>query len=156
MRCAASTAWHLLGQQLPPPRVLTSGPPRARHAQEVRRGGQAMKRMNAIIADLAAEIKARGPPKADDMSIAARLLRLTDPTTGRPLTDDRLKAEIMIFFIAGSETTGARCARCARPALELGTPAQSIASIQAGWTGMPCSLSASSASVALVMPPPCC
>jgi hypothetical protein len=89
--------------------------------QEVRKGGQAMKRMNGIIADLAAEIKGRGPPKADDMSIAARLLRLTDPTSGGPLTDDRLKAEIMIFFIAGSETTGARpqhtrCACCARSA----------------------------------------
>ena len=62
--------------------------------------------MDAIIADLVAEIEARGPPKDDDMSIAARLMRLTDPQTGGPLSQARKRGEVGAFFVAGSETTG--------------------------------------------------
>lgn len=41
------------------------------------------------------------------MSIVAHLLRVKDPSTGRPLEGNRLAREFQIIFIAGSETTGA-------------------------------------------------
>ena len=83
--------------------------------QGVRRGTQAITRMERIIGDLAAEVQARGPPAHDDMSIAARLLRLSDPTTGGPLSQERLAREFAIFFVAGAETTGATRAPPAVP-----------------------------------------
>ena len=47
-------------------------------------------------------MKYAGPALADDdVSLAAHLLRLRDPITGGPLSDDRLLPEIATFFIAG-------------------------------------------------------
>ena len=51
-----------------------------------------------------AQVKARGEPAPDDVSIAAHLLRLRDPTTGRPLPDDLLAGEFGVFFGAGVRT----------------------------------------------------
>jgi hypothetical protein len=73
----------------------------------VRKGSAAIAGLERTIDGLVAEVQARGPPKAGDMSIAAHLLRLKDPATGRPLDRDRLAREFQVFFIAGSETTGA-------------------------------------------------
>ena len=52
------------------------------------------------------QIKARGPPADDDKTVAAQLMRLRDPKTGQPLSDDLLHAQIAIFFWAGYETSG--------------------------------------------------
>lgn len=50
-------------------------------------------------------IKERGPPSPDDVSIAAHLLRLKDPLSGGPLSDERLLPEIATLFVAGTDTT---------------------------------------------------
>ena len=48
----------------------------------------------------------RLPPCADDdTSIAAHLLRLRDPATGQPLSDERLLPEIATLLIAGFDTS---------------------------------------------------
>ena len=52
------------------------------------------------------QVKARGEPGPDDVSIAAHLLRLRDPTTGQPLPDDLLAGEFGLFFSAGIESAG--------------------------------------------------
>ena len=41
----------------------------------------------------------------DDTSIAAHLLRLLDPATGLPLSDERLLPEIATLLIAGFDTS---------------------------------------------------
>ena len=74
--------------------------------QSVRKGEQDFIDFRRIMADLLAEIKARGPPQDSDVSVAAHLLRISDPATGRPLPDDRLAAEIGVLFTGGFETTG--------------------------------------------------
>ena len=51
-------------------------------------------------------MKARGEPAADDITIAAQLLRLRDPDTHEPLPDDLLAGEFGVFFGAGVETSG--------------------------------------------------
>ena len=53
-----------------------------------------------------AQVKARGELRADDVSIAAHLLRLRDPATGQPLPDALLSGEFGMFFSAGLETSG--------------------------------------------------
>lgn len=53
-----------------------------------------------------AQVKARGEPADDDVSIAAHLLRLRDPATGMPLPDDLLAGEFGLFFSAGIESAG--------------------------------------------------
>ncbi|KAK9807492.1 hypothetical protein WJX72_000759 [[Myrmecia] bisecta] len=72
----------------------------------VRKGEQDFCRFRKIMADLLVEIKARGEPSDDDTSIATHLLRIRDPATGKALPDDRLAAEIGVFFTGGFETTG--------------------------------------------------
>lgn len=59
-----------------------------------------------MMAGLLAEVRARGEPAPADATIAAHLLRISDPATGRALPDDRLAAEIGVFFTGGFETTG--------------------------------------------------
>jgi cytochrome P450 len=51
-------------------------------------------------------VKARGEPVAEDVSIAAHLLRLRDPKTGQPLPDNLLAGEFGMYFSAGLETSG--------------------------------------------------
>ncbi|KAK9846641.1 hypothetical protein WJX81_008242 [Elliptochloris bilobata] len=75
-------------------------------SQSVRKGRRKLAAFQALMAGLLAEVRARGEPAADDASIAAQLLRIRDPATGRPLPDDRLAAEIGVFFTGGFETTG--------------------------------------------------
>ena len=53
-----------------------------------------------------AQVKARGLPDAEDVSIAAHLLRLRDPATGQTLPDDLLAGEFGLFFSAGIESAG--------------------------------------------------
>lgn len=54
---------------------------------------------------LVKEIQARGPPKDDDPTLAAHLLRIRD-ASGNPLSQDKLASEIAFFLIGGFETTG--------------------------------------------------
>ena len=58
------------------------------------------------MADLLKEIHERGEPSDLDTTIAAHLLRIRDPKTCRPLPNDRVAAEIGVFFTGGFETTG--------------------------------------------------
>lgn len=73
---------------------------------DARRGEACLRAAQARMRALLAELKARGPPAEDDASIAAHLLRIRDPATGRPLTDEQLAGEVGLMFFAGFETTG--------------------------------------------------
>ena len=61
---------------------------------------------NRVELGLSVQVKARGELRADDVSIAAHLLRLRDPATGQPLPDALLAGEFGMFFSAGLETSG--------------------------------------------------
>ena len=74
--------------------------------QNVRAGKQQMQTFQQEMRELVAELKARGPPPEEDVSVAAHLLRLTDPTTGQPLSDDLLASEFGVYFAAGIESAG--------------------------------------------------
>lgn len=63
-------------------------------------------RVSRHMGDMHLQIKARGPPADDDKTVAAQLMRLRDPKTGQPLSDDLQHAQIAIFFWAGYETSG--------------------------------------------------
>lgn len=56
--------------------------------------------------ELLLEVKARGPPPPEDISIAAHLLRLRNPDTGEPLSDDLMTGEFGVYFTAGIESAG--------------------------------------------------
>lgn len=71
-----------------------------------RRGTAAWGAYKAHMRALVDEVKARGPPKDDDLSIAAHLLRLRDPATGAPLDDALLAGEFGVYFAAGIESAG--------------------------------------------------
>ena len=73
--------------------------------QSVRRGQEDFRKFRGMMMELLQEIKGRGLAP-DDTSIAAHLLRIRDPATSQPLPDDRLAAEIGVFFTGGFETTG--------------------------------------------------
>jgi pimeloyl-ACP methyl ester carboxylesterase len=62
----------------------------------------AMTAWDAAVGGVAARARAAPPP---DYTIAARLLAMTDPGTGRPLDEERLAGELSIMYIAGFETT---------------------------------------------------
>lgn len=74
--------------------------------QEVRQGARLFKRFRAHMRGLVEEVKSRGPPSPEDPSIAAHLLRLRDPDTGEPLSDDLLTGEFGVYFTAGIESAG--------------------------------------------------
>ena len=52
------------------------------------------------------QVKAKGPPSEEDSSIAAQLMRLQDPKTGKVLADKYLLPQISVLFWAGFDTTG--------------------------------------------------
>ncbi|KXZ52485.1 hypothetical protein GPECTOR_9g529 [Gonium pectorale] len=60
----------------------------------------------ALIEDIWAGMKARGPPADGDTTMSAQLLRLADPARGsEALSDAQICAEIATIIIAGYETT---------------------------------------------------
>ena len=71
---------------------------------EHRRGVAAFGTFKAHMKALVDEVKARGPPARSDVSIAAHLLRLTDPASGAPLDDELLAGEFSVYFAAGIES----------------------------------------------------
>ncbi|KAL4859962.1 Cytochrome P450 4V2 [Chlorella vulgaris] len=83
--------------------------------QEVRRAQRYWGALQQHMKGILKQIRSQGPLKGDagtgmpalegDESIAAHLLRLKDPHTGKPLSDDRILPEIATFFIAGMDTT---------------------------------------------------
>ena len=74
--------------------------------QEARTGPAVFAAFRAKMVDLLHEVKAQGPVRDDDVSIAAHLLRLVDPATGQPIPDDLLAAEFGVYFAAGIESAG--------------------------------------------------
>lgn len=74
--------------------------------QEVRSGRGLFLKYQQCMRELVAEVKARGSPSENDPSIAAHLLRLKDPDTGLPLSDDILTGEFGVYFTAGIESAG--------------------------------------------------
>lgn len=74
--------------------------------QEVRASSALFRAFRQRMRALLDEVKARGPPAACDVSIAAHLLRLRDPASGQPLSDDILAGEFGVFFAAGIESAG--------------------------------------------------
>ena len=74
----------------------------------VRKGTAAWHVYKRHMRELVAEVKARGPPAADDESIAAHLLRLRDPrNSDQPALDDAgLANEFGVYFAAGIESAG--------------------------------------------------
>jgi fatty acid synthase len=77
--------------------------------QDVLKAEAEKQRLRSMLRDLVEECKVREGREANASeahpSISGRLLRLRDPAA-RLLSDDRLLEEFLIFFIAGSETTG--------------------------------------------------
>ncbi|CAL8465333.1 g4868 [Coccomyxa elongata] len=74
--------------------------------REVRHGTAIFRAFRSAMVDLVKEVKARGEPAPGDATIAAHLLRLRDPATGGPLSDELLAGEFGMFFTAGLETSG--------------------------------------------------
>lgn len=56
--------------------------------------------------EVVVQVKARGPPADDDSSIAAQLMHVLDPRTGKPLADKYLLPQFSVLFWAGFDTTG--------------------------------------------------
>lgn len=52
------------------------------HAQDAREAESCMDEYGKIVADIVKEMKVRGNPAKDDMSVGAQLLRAKDPSTG--------------------------------------------------------------------------
>ena len=74
------------------------------------------------------QVKARGPVRDSDHSIAAHLLRIRDPETGAGLADDLLAGEIGMFFTAGPPS----------PSLVHLQPHLHWAHVQAPWRALMC------------------
>lgn len=64
------------------------------------------KAFRAHMRELVHEVRARGPPSADDPTVAAHLLRVRDPDTGEELSDDLLTGEFGVYFTASIESAG--------------------------------------------------
>ncbi|KAK9840093.1 hypothetical protein WJX74_003186 [Apatococcus lobatus] len=73
--------------------------------KDAREADACMDEYGNIIKGIVKEMKARGPPEADDLSVGAQLLRAKDPATGLGLTDKQLQAEVGTFIMGGFETT---------------------------------------------------
>jgi cytochrome P450 len=69
-------------------------------------GQQRARRANGILHELAAEILAavRADPNRDAPLVRA-LIAATDPHTGQPLSDDDICHELVLFILAGHDTT---------------------------------------------------
>ena len=67
------------------PVIASPNEPRKRplSVQAAKEADACMDEYNSIIRGVVMEMKARGPPKADDMSVGAQLLRAKHPTTGK-------------------------------------------------------------------------
>ncbi|CAL5222409.1 g4768 [Coccomyxa viridis] len=71
--------------------------------QDVRAGTAVTKRFHSIMQRLVDGMRKQRP---EESSIAAHLLDIQDPETGKPITDERLLPEVSTLFMAGFETTG--------------------------------------------------
>ncbi|DBA86903.1 hypothetical protein WJX79_003539 [Trebouxia sp. C0005] len=72
--------------------------------KDVKQGQQALWRYQDMIRQLLKKMTSGIPPAPH--TLAAHLLSVKDPHTGGQLSQDRMAAEIGIFFLAGFETTG--------------------------------------------------
>ncbi|CAL5225848.1 g8631 [Coccomyxa viridis] len=71
--------------------------------KDVREGTAATKAFHKVMQSLVDTMRSETP---DPSSIAAHLLDIKDPSTGKPLEDKRLLPEVSTLFMAGFETTG--------------------------------------------------
>ncbi|CAL5223871.1 g6460 [Coccomyxa viridis] len=71
--------------------------------KDVRAGTAATKEFHKVMQSLVKSMRTETP---DPSSIAAHLLEIKDPSTGKPLDDKRLLPEVSTLFMAGFETTG--------------------------------------------------
>ncbi|KIY97592.1 Cytochrome P450 4F3 [Monoraphidium neglectum] len=75
---------------------------------EARRVAAAYAAWDAAMVGVAREVLKATPPEytiAGARAVGCHLLRVIDPSSGKPLTLDKLKGELSIFYIAGFETT---------------------------------------------------
>ena len=70
-------------------------------AQDVRRGKRDLRAFQDMMRELLAELRARGPLADDDTTVAAHLLRMRDPASGQPLSDDKLLPEVREYSMIG-------------------------------------------------------
>mmetsp|Transcript_8675 Transcript_8675/g.26027 ORF Transcript_8675/g.26027 Transcript_8675/m.26027 type:complete len:414 (-) Transcript_8675:841-2082(-) len=74
--------------------------------KSVRDGLATCQRFQEFMRGVVRDVQARGPPADGDMSLAALLMKATDPETGESLLDeDGLIAEFSMLMIAGVDTT---------------------------------------------------
>ncbi|MGF1447423.1 MAG: cytochrome P450 [Pikeienuella sp.] len=64
---------------------------------------RSIRRMDAFMDRIIADRRARGPAAVPDL--LDRLLTAVDPQTGEPLTDVELRNNLLVFIVAGYETT---------------------------------------------------
>ena len=70
--------------------------------QDVWEGKRAQAQYHGIMQELLADVRARSAAgQLLDSSVAGHLLRIRQPGSGAPLTDDLLLPEIAVFFFAG-------------------------------------------------------
>ncbi|KAK9914782.1 hypothetical protein WJX75_000489 [Coccomyxa subellipsoidea] len=75
-------------------------------SKDVQQGVANQRKYHALMRDLLADVKKRAlAGELLDSSVAAHLLRLRDPKTGKQLPDELLLPEIATFFFAGEDTT---------------------------------------------------
>ena len=72
----------------------------------MRRGWAQLAAFQAMMRGILESLRARGAGSENDVTIGGHLLRLRESSTGCPLPEDRLAAEIGVFFTGGFETTG--------------------------------------------------
>jgi cytochrome P450 len=90
-------ATHAARRGLAPVRIPRSWPTAAN-----RRAERGRRRLRALVDEL---VRDRGDrPEGDDL--LGRLLAATDPETGARMGDDEVRDEVLIFLLAGHETTG--------------------------------------------------
>lgn len=62
-----------------------------------------LRAFHKIVEGLLADLRARGPPSDDDTTIAAHLMRIRDPATGKPLPDEQLLPEARCHTISNTD-----------------------------------------------------
>ena len=73
--------------------------------QSAREGERNLRQVHTILRGLLQKLR-KVDPESLGNTIAGQLLRLKDPATGKPLSDDVIMPEIGTMFLAGFETSG--------------------------------------------------
>lgn len=73
--------------------------------QSAREGQRNLNKVHVIMRGLLKKLRQVDPESLGNTA-AGQLLRMTDPSTGEPLSDDVVMPEIATMFLAGFETSG--------------------------------------------------